>query len=131
VKLRSVLASLPAYVPGKTVPGAIKLASNETPYPPLPYVLERVAEVTAERVRPRHALRHAGYQIPRTEATFLWFPLGDATTEWAAALEQRRTGDRQLGPGERTLPAGRPRIGTSAAERPAYPARPVGVASGL
>jgi len=85
VKLRSVLASLPAYVPGKTVPGAIKLASNETPYPPLPYVLEPVA----------------------------------------------RTGDRQLGPGERTLPAGRPRIGTSAAERPAYPARPVGVASGL
>ncbi len=38
VKLRPVLSSLPAYVPGRTVPGAIKLASNETPYPPLPHV---------------------------------------------------------------------------------------------
>jgi histidinol-phosphate aminotransferase len=34
---------MPAYVPGRTVPGAIKLASNETPYPPLPSVLERIA----------------------------------------------------------------------------------------
>lgn len=43
VRLRPVLASLPAYVPGRTVPGAIKLASNETPYPPLPSVLDRIA----------------------------------------------------------------------------------------
>ncbi len=42
--LRPMLGALPAYVPGRTVPGAIKLASNETPYPPLPYVLERIAE---------------------------------------------------------------------------------------
>ncbi len=45
--LRPVLSTLPAYVPGRTVPGAIKLASNETPYPPLPYVLDRIAEVAA------------------------------------------------------------------------------------
>jgi histidinol-phosphate aminotransferase len=45
VKLRAVLGSLPAYVPGRTVPGAIKLASNETPYPPLPHVVERITEV--------------------------------------------------------------------------------------
>jgi histidinol-phosphate aminotransferase len=38
-----VLSTLPAYVPGRTVAGAIKLASNETPYPPLPHVLERIA----------------------------------------------------------------------------------------
>jgi histidinol-phosphate aminotransferase len=43
VHLRPVLSSLPAYVPGRTVPGAIKLASNETPYPPLPHVVERIA----------------------------------------------------------------------------------------
>jgi len=43
VRLRPVLASLPAYVPGRTVPGAIKLASNETSYPPLPHVVERIA----------------------------------------------------------------------------------------
>ncbi len=44
VKLRSVLAELPAYVPGRNVPGAIKLASNETPYPMLAHVVERVAQ---------------------------------------------------------------------------------------
>jgi histidinol-phosphate aminotransferase len=44
VNLRPMLGSLPAYVPGRTVAGAIKLASNETPYPPLPYVLTRIAE---------------------------------------------------------------------------------------
>ena len=45
VRLRSTLASLPAYVPGRSVPGALKLASNETSYPPLPHVLDRIAEV--------------------------------------------------------------------------------------
>jgi histidinol-phosphate aminotransferase len=45
--LRDTLATLPAYVAGRTVPGAIKLASNETPYPPLPHVLQRIAEAAA------------------------------------------------------------------------------------
>jgi histidinol-phosphate aminotransferase len=44
VRFSSTLAELPLYVPGRTVPGAIKLASNETPYPPLPHVLARIAE---------------------------------------------------------------------------------------
>jgi histidinol-phosphate aminotransferase len=39
-----MLSSLPAYVPGRSVPGAVKLASNETPYPPLPSVVARIAE---------------------------------------------------------------------------------------
>jgi histidinol-phosphate aminotransferase len=43
-----MLATLPAYVPGRSVPGAIKLASNETPYPPLPSVLARIAEAAGE-----------------------------------------------------------------------------------
>ena len=47
VRLRPVLSSLPAYVPGRTVPGAIKLASNETPYPPLPHVVARLADAAA------------------------------------------------------------------------------------
>ncbi len=41
------MAELPAYVPGKTVPGAIKLASNETVFGPLPGVraaIERAAD---------------------------------------------------------------------------------------
>lgn len=45
--LRPVLSSLPAYAPGRSVPGAIKLASNEVPYPPLPSVLERIASAAA------------------------------------------------------------------------------------
>jgi histidinol-phosphate aminotransferase len=44
VRFSSTLAELPKYVPGRTVVGAIKLASNETPYPPLAHVLTRIAE---------------------------------------------------------------------------------------
>ena len=46
-----MLSTLPAYVPGRTVAGAIKLASNETPHPPLPAVLERIAEAAANANR--------------------------------------------------------------------------------
>lgn len=48
VRLRDSLASLPAYVPGRTVAGAVKLASNESPTGPLPHVLARIAEVAAD-----------------------------------------------------------------------------------
>ena len=41
-RLRPELADLPAYTPGRTVPGAIKLASNETVHPPLPSVLKAI-----------------------------------------------------------------------------------------
>ena len=41
---RADLAALPSYVPGRTVPGAIKLASNEVPYGPLPGVVEAIVE---------------------------------------------------------------------------------------
>ncbi|MBO0870803.1 MAG: histidinol-phosphate transaminase [Micromonosporaceae bacterium] len=44
---RPDLASLPAYIPGRTVPGAVKLASNEVPYGPLPGVVEAIAEAAA------------------------------------------------------------------------------------
>ena len=47
-RLRPALAGLPVYVPGKTVPGAIKLASNETVFGPLPSVraaIERATDV--------------------------------------------------------------------------------------
>ena len=45
VTVRPALRSLPAYVAGRSVPGALKLASNETSYPLLPSVAARVAEV--------------------------------------------------------------------------------------
>jgi histidinol-phosphate aminotransferase len=41
---RSDLAALPTYVPGRSVPGAIKLASNEVPFGPLPGVVEAITE---------------------------------------------------------------------------------------
>jgi len=47
VRLREAMGTLPGYVPGRTVAGAIKLASNETPLPPLPHVLERIAQAAA------------------------------------------------------------------------------------
>ena len=49
--MRPDLEALPVYVPGKTFPGAIKLASNEVVHPPLPSVLAAIADaaVTANR----------------------------------------------------------------------------------
>jgi histidinol-phosphate aminotransferase len=46
VKLRGAMASLPAYVPGRKIPGAIVLASNESPYGLLPSVADVLAERT-------------------------------------------------------------------------------------
>jgi histidinol-phosphate aminotransferase len=45
-RLRPELAELPVYVPGKTVPGAIKLASNETVFGPLPSVRAAIERAT-------------------------------------------------------------------------------------
>ncbi|WP_375498120.1 histidinol-phosphate transaminase [uncultured Jatrophihabitans sp.] len=47
MSIRPALAAMPAYIPGRTVAGAIKLASNEVPYPPLPSVLARIADAAA------------------------------------------------------------------------------------
>ncbi|WP_018603338.1 histidinol-phosphate transaminase [Mycobacterium sp. 155] len=43
-RLRPVLDHIPAYTPGKTVPGAIKIASNETVHGPLPSVRAAITE---------------------------------------------------------------------------------------
>ncbi|CAN5356748.1 histidinol-phosphate transaminase [soil metagenome] len=40
------MADIPAYTPGKTVPGAIKLASNETVHGPLPSVRTAIEKAT-------------------------------------------------------------------------------------
>ncbi|HZU47331.1 MAG TPA: histidinol-phosphate transaminase [Mycobacterium sp.] len=45
-RLRPELAGLPAYVPGKTVHRAIKLASNETVFGPLPSVRAAIEKAT-------------------------------------------------------------------------------------
>ncbi|WAC91805.1 pyridoxal phosphate-dependent aminotransferase [Mycobacterium sp. Aquia_213] len=45
-RLRPELAGLPVYVPGKTVPGSMKLASNETVFGPLPSVRAAIEHAT-------------------------------------------------------------------------------------
>ena len=50
-QLRAALAALPSYVPGRTVAGAIKLASNEIPFPPLDGVLTAIGEAARNSTR--------------------------------------------------------------------------------
>ncbi|WP_181779837.1 histidinol-phosphate transaminase [Pseudonocardia pini] len=45
--IRPDLDSLPAYVPGRAIPGALKLASNEVALPPTAPVLAAIAEAAA------------------------------------------------------------------------------------
>ena len=44
VRTRTALDTLPAYAPGRNVPGAIKLASNELSFPTLPEVAKAIAD---------------------------------------------------------------------------------------
>jgi len=45
--IRADLDAIPAYAAGRTVPGSLKLASNEIPLPPPPAVLAAIAEAAA------------------------------------------------------------------------------------
>src|SRR5438067_10914136 len=47
VRPRPDLDQLPGYVPGRTIPGAIKLASNEVSAGPLPSVVEAISEAAS------------------------------------------------------------------------------------
>lgn len=49
--LREDLESLPAYVPGKRMPDAVKLSSNESAHPPLPSITQAIAESAAQSHR--------------------------------------------------------------------------------
>ena len=50
VRTRSALDTLPAYAPGRSVPGAIKLASNELSFPTLPAIADAIADAVAHQV---------------------------------------------------------------------------------
>ncbi|MGB8997379.1 MAG: histidinol-phosphate transaminase [Pseudonocardiaceae bacterium] len=43
-RIRADLESLPGYVPGRSIPGAVKLASNEMPGGPLPSVIAAIGD---------------------------------------------------------------------------------------
>jgi histidinol-phosphate aminotransferase len=47
VRPRADLDQLPGYVPGRTIPGAIKLASNEVSAGPLPSVVEAISQAAS------------------------------------------------------------------------------------
>ncbi|CAM3685303.1 histidinol-phosphate transaminase [Kibdelosporangium persicum] len=51
VRARADLATLPSYVPGRSIPGAIKLASNEVSGGPLPSVAKAIADAAMQAHR--------------------------------------------------------------------------------
>ena len=48
---------------------------------------ERVRALVAERSRVVEALRAAGWDVPQSQANFVWFPLGERTPDFVAACE--------------------------------------------
>ena len=49
---------------------------------------ERVDALVDERERVCAALQQQGWQLPQTQANFVWFPAGEATPELASAFDQ-------------------------------------------
>lgn len=74
--VRSDLDAIPAYIPGASVPGAVKLASNETTAGPLPSVAAAIAEAAAGANR--YPDITAGALVDRL-ADFLDVPTGNVT----------------------------------------------------
>ena len=120
---RADLDALPAYVPGRTVPGAIKLASNEVPYGPLPGVVEAIAEAAADVhrypdmgvVALRERAGRAARRRPRTGS-----PPAAARSRWPSTWPRRpaTTATRSSTPGARS------RRTRSSRRPPAATARP-------
>ncbi|WP_242608106.1 histidinol-phosphate transaminase [Xylanimonas ulmi] len=51
-------------------------------------LLDRVDALVAERARVVAALREQGWDLPESQANFVWFPLGEATMERAAQARE-------------------------------------------
>jgi histidinol-phosphate aminotransferase len=58
---------------------------------------ERVDSLVAERDRVSRALADQGWKLPRSEANFVWFPLGADSTAFAQACEEAGLMVRQYG----------------------------------
>ncbi|MCW4465534.1 histidinol-phosphate transaminase [Glutamicibacter sp. MNS18] len=52
-------------------------------------VMERVDTIVAERERVVTALKDLGWNIPATEANFVWLPLGETTTQFVELADQQ------------------------------------------
>lgn len=95
IKQRECVERLPAYVQGKSVPGAVKLSSNENPYPPLASVSDTIRRLAdsvqlypdmgATKVRSRIADRH-GVRVEEVA-------LGAGSVEVAAQLISASAGE--------------------------------------
>ncbi len=57
----------------------------------------RVKHLVAERARVVAALREAGWELPETQANFVWFPLGERTPEFVAACDEAGLSVRPYG----------------------------------
>ncbi|SIL60013.1 Putative phenylalanine aminotransferase [Mycobacteroides abscessus subsp. abscessus] len=60
-------------------------------------LLARTNDVVTERARVTSALREAGYQVPPSQANFVWLPLGERSTEFAQASAEARIIVRPFG----------------------------------
>ena len=80
-RLRPELADLPAYTPGRTVPGAIKIASNETVDGPLPSVRAAI-EQAADGI---NRYPDNGYVELKERLAKLRRTSHPSTSRWAAA----------------------------------------------
>jgi histidinol-phosphate aminotransferase len=60
-------------------------------------LLVRTDEVVAERVRVSAALRDAGYDLPPSQANFVWLPLADRTLDFVARAADNRLVVRPYG----------------------------------
>jgi histidinol-phosphate aminotransferase len=58
---------------------------------------ERVDWLLAERARVNVALAGLGWQLPRSQANFFWFPLGDATDAAVAVFAAHGISVRAFG----------------------------------
>ena len=94
---RPDLDLLPTYVPGRSVPGAIKLASNEVPYGPLPGVVEAITQAAMRHPPlPGHGRGGAARQARRA-----------LRRRPGAGRHRLRLGRDGRAPGPRDLPARR------------------------
>ncbi|MPZ95792.1 MAG: aminotransferase class I/II-fold pyridoxal phosphate-dependent enzyme [Propionibacteriales bacterium] len=51
-------------------------------------LLERVEQLVAQRLLVLSGLREGGWEVPDSEANFVWLPLGDRAVDFAAAAEK-------------------------------------------
>jgi histidinol-phosphate aminotransferase len=51
-------------------------------------LMARVGQVVSERARVSAELLALGYEVPPSQANFVWLPLGTSATQWASGCEQ-------------------------------------------